>query len=223
MREWSRSIRAVHVALAVVILGTSLVACRTAYYAAWEKLGREKRDLLRRDVAAVREEQQQTSEEFQDALDRLRAVYGSTDSPLERRYDDLRSAHQSAESQANELRGRIRRAETVANDLFEEWESEIGSMQSASLRRSSQHKLARTRERWKGLHAAMLRSEKSMDPVLAQLRDQVLFLKHNLNAQALGTLEAEARSIDRDVSVLVSNLKRSIAEADAFLSTLESD
>jgi Protein of unknown function (DUF2959) len=210
----------VHAVVVLVMLAGILGGCQTAYYAAWEQLGREKRDLLRRDVAAVKAEQQETGEEFQDALDRLRSVYGSTGSPLERRYDDLRSAYESAESQADDLRSRIRSAETVAGDLFEEWQAEIKSMESASLRRSSEQKLARTRERWKGLHAAMLRSEKSMDPVLTQLRDQVLFLKHNLNAQALGTLEAEARSIDRDVSVLVTNLKRSIAEADSFLSTL---
>jgi hypothetical protein len=66
----------------------------------------------------------------------------------------------------------------------------------------------------------MKRSEKSMDPVLARLRDQVLALKHSLNAEALGRLEGEVGAIDRDVDALLADLRRSMAEADAFLGAL---
>jgi len=205
-----------------VLLGVLVAACRSIYYEAWETLGREKRDLLRRDVAAVKQEQTEVAEQFQDALDRLRAVYGSSGSELERRYDDLRREYETSERKAESLRDRIRRAERVASDLFYEWESELATMHNASLKRSSREKLDRTRKRWEGLQAAMARSERSMEPVLLQLRDQVLFLKHNLNAQALGALEAEARTIDRDVASLVTSMQRAISEADAFLSTLGS-
>jgi len=195
-------------------------ACSSAYYGAWEQLGREKRDLLRRHVEDVKQEQQATGEQFQDALERLRAVYGSSGSDLELRYDALRAEYEDSEARAEALRSRIRRARTTAEDLFDEWDEEIGTMQDAALKRRSREQRKATQQRWRGLDTAMERSEKSMEPVLARLRDQVLAMKHSLNAQALGTLEGEVGAIDRDVDALVADLRRSIAEADAFLAAL---
>lgn len=204
-------------AVATLALAT---ACSAAYYGAWERLGREKRDLLRHHVEDVKEEQQAAGEQFQDALERLRAVYGSSGSDLERRYDALRAEYEDAQKRAEALRARIRRARTTADDLFAEWQDEIGTMQDEALARRSREQRAATQRRWRELEAAMQRSEKSMEPVLVRLRDQVLALKHSLNAQALGRLEGEVDAIDRDVGALVADLRRSIAEADAFLAAL---
>ena len=41
----------------------TLAACNTVYYAAWEKLGYEKRDLLKSAVKAARGEQKEAGEE----------------------------------------------------------------------------------------------------------------------------------------------------------------
>jgi hypothetical protein len=57
--------------------------------------------------------------------------------------------------------------------------------------------------------------------VLTRLNDYVLYLKHNLNAQAVGALGAEMTAIQSDVDVLVRDIERSIKEADAFLDTFE--
>lgn len=69
----------------------------------------------------------------------------------------------------------------------------------------------------------MQRVEESMQPVLATMRDNVLFLKHNLNACAIDTLKGELGSINRDASKLVKNMQRSIAEVEAFITTLKAD
>ena len=42
----------------------ALVGCRSAYYSAWETLGKHKRDLLRDDVKHVRDDQQAAAEQF---------------------------------------------------------------------------------------------------------------------------------------------------------------
>ena len=210
-------------AAAAVVAALALagaVACSAVYYGAWERLGREKRDLLRSHVEDVKEEQQATGEQFQDALERLRAVYGSSGTELERRYDALRAEYEDAEARAEALRARIRRARTTAEDLFAEWDDEIDTMQDVALKRRSRSQRAATLERWRGLDAAMTRSEKSMEPVLVRLRDHVLAMKHSLNAQALGTLEGEVGAIGRDIDALVADLERSIAQADAFLAAL---
>lgn len=41
-------------------------------------------------------------------------------------------------------------------------------------------------------------AEDRMEPVLQAFEDQVLYLKHNLNAQAIGALENELATIRQD-------------------------
>jgi len=60
-----------------------------------------------------------------------------------------------------------------------------------------------------------------MDPVLAALHDQVLFLKHNLNARALGSLSGTVDTLQADVARLVEQMQAAIAEANTFVGTLE--
>jgi hypothetical protein len=118
------------------------------------------------------------------------------------------------------VRERIASVEDVAADLFAEWERELGQYTSASLRRSSQEKLEQTRRSYGKLIAAMKRVEARIEPVLTPLRDQVLYLKHNLNAQAIASLRSELVAMETDVSSLIREMEASIAEADKFIRTL---
>ena len=78
-----------------------------------------------------------------------------------------------------------------------------------------------TSNRTRDLHDALKRAEKSMEPVLTQFRDQVLFLKHNLNAQALSSLQKESLNIQDDITKLLAEMDRSIRQADSFIKNLE--
>ena len=70
---------------------------------------------------------------------------------------------------------------------------------------------------------AMNRAEQRIDPVLRPLRDQVLYLKHNLNAHALAAMKGEVVKVDAQVDRLVRDMNRSIAEANKFVETMEKE
>ena len=53
--------------------------------------------------------------------------------------------------------------------------------------------------------------------VLTKFHDYVLFLKHNLNAQAIGSLQGEASKIQIDISKLIADMNESIAQAEKFI------
>ena len=67
---------------------------------------------------------------------------------------------------------------------------------------------------------AMRNAESKIGPVLSVFRDQVLYLKHNLNAKALASLQDESARIEMDVNRLVQDLSAAIAEADRFIETM---
>jgi hypothetical protein len=197
-----------------VLLNTG---CRSAVYSTYEKFGVYKRDLLKKRVIAARNEEKEAGEQFKDALTRLRELYGNQDTPLEKSYDKLKSEYDGSVIKADAVRKRLRDMETVAADLFREWEVEIKEISSESMRNSSRDQLRQTRERYEEMHRALKRAEQSMEPVLVKFRDHVLYLKHNLNAQAIASLKGEAISIQNDISRLIEDMNASIQQADSFV------
>jgi hypothetical protein len=205
--------------LGIVALGL-FTGCQTTYYKTMEMFGKEKRDLLKNRVQEARDEQQKTAEQFKDALTRLRELYGSQGTDLEKMYDKLKAEYDGAETRATAVKTRIDKMETVGRDLFKEWEGEIAQMESAALKSDSRSKLRDTQSKFDALASSMRRAEASLQPVLKQFRDQTLYLKHNLNAQALGALKNEANDIEREVQRLLSDMNASIKQADDFIQGL---
>jgi hypothetical protein len=196
-------------------------ACQTTYYAAWEKLGKEKRHLLRDNVEKARSEQQEAAEQFKDALTRMKEMYGFKGGELEEIYNKMKADYEDSEEQATAVRKRIRNVEQIAGDLFREWETEIREISDQGLREKSRKSLQTSRQNYARLEKAMKRAEASMTPVLKRHRDQVLYLKHNLNAQAIGSLKQEVGAIEVDVQKLILEMEKSIKEADLFLRSFE--
>ncbi len=204
-----------------LVLMAALTGCRSTYYAMWERVGKEKRHLLIDEVTAAREDQAQASEEFKDALTRVKELTGFQGGDLEDAYRRLKADFEDCRHRADVIDDRIRNVEQIAADLFVEWENEIGQITHPTFRSKSRQSLARTRDRYKRLHQAMVKVRNRMDPVLTRLNDYVLYLKHNLNAQAVGALGAEMASIQTDVNVLIRDIERAIKEADDFLQVIE--
>ena len=206
--------------LAVLAVAPLLGSCATAYYQALETVGIEKRDILADRVEDARESQTDAKEQFESALDRYRSVVNVDGGDLEDIYDRLNGELERSQARAQAVEERVGAVESVAEDLFDEWEAEIGEYSDAQLRRRSQQLLTATRTDYRRLMAAMQRAEAAMDPVLTLFNDQVLFLRHNLNARAIGSLEAELDDIERATANLVDEMERSIAEASRFIEAL---
>ena len=190
------------------------------YYASMEKFGREKRDILAKRVAAGREDQEKAKEQFQTTLQAFQELTGFDGGELEKVYNKLSKELERSESRAGQVRERIDGIERVARDLFREWDGEIEKMSSADLRAKSRVLRDDTEDRYGVLIAKMRLAESKMEPVLSAFRDQVLFLKHNLNARAIQSLGSTALEIDDEVAALVKDIEASIAEADAFVASL---
>lgn len=197
----------------VALLG----GCSTVYYKTMEKFGYEKRDILVDRVEDARDSQNDAQETFRSSLERFQSVVDTPDTELKDRYAEISGAYEESLSSAEKVRERIDEVEEVAEDLFDEWEDELDLYESASLRRTSEQQLDETRAQYSQLINRMHQAEDRMEPVLQAFQDQVLYLKHNLNAQAIGSLENELVGIRQDVDALIRNMEQSIAESEAFI------
>jgi hypothetical protein len=206
--------------IAVCAAAPLLTSCSSAYYRALETVGIEKRDILVDRVEEARDSQTDAKEQFTSALDRYRSVVNVDGGDLEEIYDRLATEFERSEARAQAVGDRVAAVESVAEDLFAEWEDEIGQYSDADLRRQSQRLLTDTRADYRRLIAAMRRADAAMEPVLTLFRDQVLYLRHNLNARAVGSLETELADIERATARLIQEMERSIAEASRFIDAL---
>ena len=206
----------------IVLLGLLfLVACQSAYYSAAEKVGYPKRDILVDRVEQSRDAQQVAEVQFQSALEQLSALAEYDGGDLEDMYDAMVSENDRCIEAAVAVRDRIAKVEHVADALFTEWEDEIEIYTNARLKADSTAKLRDTRTRYNDMITVLRRSESKMDPVLAALNDNVLYLKHNLNAKAVTSLKVELGSIEDEITVLISDMRSAIASSDAFIQSMK--
>lgn len=198
-----------------------LSGCETAYYGAMEKVGFHKRDILVDRIEEVRDSQVDVKEQFSSALERFTHELNFDGGELAEAYELVNGEYQDSQARADELTANIDSVENVAQALFDEWNTELQEYSSASLRRQSASKLQETRRNYDRMLKAMRLTETKMAPVLDTLRDQSLYLKHNLNARAIASLKSEFSTLKRDINVLIKDVETSIAAADRFMASLE--
>ncbi|GAB0111066.1 DUF2959 domain-containing protein [Pseudoalteromonas distincta] len=208
------------VSMLIVIL--TLTGCQSAYYSAMEKVGVHKRDILIDRVEETKDSQQESQEEFKSALERLTTLIDFNGGELQDTYNQLNDDYESSLKAANEVSTNINKVEDVAEALFDEWSDELEQYKSASLKRESSKKLTATKRQFDQLLRSMRSAEGKMEPVLTSLHDNVLYLKHNLNAQAVSAIKGEFTNLKRDIQLLMNDMNKSIADSNKFIEQMNS-
>jgi hypothetical protein len=206
----------------VLVLAMTLAACESAYYGTMEKFGYHKRDLLVERVQEAMSAQEDAKQEFQTAYERFASVVHVPPSELRDTYESLDAAFGTAEGEAARVSERIDAVESVSEALFDEWADEIEQIGDSRLRAASARQRSASQREYDELIRAMRRAESRMAPVLDTFRDYVLYLKHNLNAQAIASLRGELSGIETDVSGLIREMEASIALARDFVAGMQS-
>jgi hypothetical protein len=204
----------------LLLAGLLSTGCRSPYYAFMETFGKHKRDLLRSALEDANGANQKAAEQFKDALTQLKELTGFEGGDLEKQYRAFNAEYDACVSRSKTVQDRIEKVDRIARDLFSEWERELKDINNPQLRADSQSKLSQTRARYQEVNTALVRSEATLGPVLMQMKDYVLYLKHNLNARAVGSIKDEALLIENEINKLITEMTRSIQETESFLQIL---
>jgi gas vesicle protein len=200
-----------------------LAGCSSLYYGAMEKAGVHKRDIMVDRVKSARDTQNEVKEQFLTAMEQYKSVVNFQGGDLEMEYEKLNATLEKTEAGADEVRKKIRAVEDVSEALFKEWRSEIKQYNSDTLRQASQRQYDLTRKKYTELIDAMKNAESRLEPALVPLRDQVLFMKHNLNARAIAALGGELTGVQTNVDRLVREIESAVAQADEFIQSLQAE
>jgi Protein of unknown function (DUF2959) len=183
-------------------------------------LGKEKRDILVQRIKEAKKDQDQTKQQLQTTMESFQALTGFQGGSLERNYKRLNSDYENAASQAGKLHDKVQSINQVSNDLFREWQGEISAMGNGKLKSQDTAMLRDAKARQATYLRAMRKTEDQINPVLKAFRDQVLFLKHNLNSRAIGSLKSTSANLQSDVAELIQSIDASSQEADKLITSL---
>lgn len=197
-----------------------LSGCGNPYYSAMETVGVHKRDIMVDRVEGARDAQEDAQEQFKSALEQFDSVVSLEETDLKKAYDRLNDEYEDCVKVAEEVSDRIDAIEDVSEALFDEWEDEIRLYESPELARSSKKQLTETKRRYREMLSHMEKAEQSMDPVLRIFRDNVLFLKHNLNAQAIASLQNEFDGLENEIEQLIERMNDAIESSNAFIADM---
>ena len=193
----------------------------SAYYQSRETLlGHHKRDIVVIHVDQTCTSLKGTRDQFEDALEQFKNIVNVEGTSLEHRYKLLKRQFEYCQAKSDNVSSGISIIEEVSESLFNEWEEELGEYNNRALRAKSRQQLKISRQQYTRLIKTMRKAENRIRPVLAAFQDQVLFLKHNLNAQAIAALQHEFIEIGLDISQLIEVMEITINEASLFVSTL---
>jgi chromosome segregation ATPase len=219
MTQLSGNLQIVRVGCVCVLL-LALTGCASVQYSALEKVGIHKRDILVDRVEDARDAQSETREQLVSAYEELTALIGFEGGELEEKYKRLSKEVERSRDATADLDEHLSDIDRVSEDLFEEWESELDLYSSAALRSDQEQKLKLARRQFATMRERMQAARDRVDPVMAVLSDNVLFLKHSLNAQALAALRGQASVLEGQVDALIRDMQVAIEEADAFISRM---
>lgn len=198
-----------------------LTACQSAYFSALEQVGVHKRDILADRVESAQQSQQDAQQQFKSALEQFSQLIKYDGGSLQRMYEATDAEYQACHKAAEDVSDRINAIEDVAEALFDEWQDELEQYNNSRLRQDSSRKLANTKRQYNSLLKTMRRAEQSMQPVLASLKDNTLYLKHNLNAKAIGALRGEFSEVQRDINRLIADMNKAITQSERFVADLK--
>lgn len=186
-----------------------------------DQIGVHKRDILSDRIERAKDAQIDAKQQFRNALDRFSQELGFHGGELQQVYDNLSEVYQDSQAEANTVSQRIDGVEDVAAALFDEWEDELEQYSSPRLQADAANKLRQTKNQYNKMLRTMRVAEAKMQPVLNTLKDQVLYLKHNLNARAISSLKAEFGGLRRDINILIARMDESIRESEIFIANLQ--
>jgi len=216
-----RSVQSVLLLVFSLLLMVILSSCASTYYGAMEKVGVHKRDILVDRVEDGRDAQAGAQKQFQSALQQFDSIVKLEETDLKKAYDKFDKEYKKCKGAADDVSTKIDKIESVADALFKEWKSELKQYENKDMRRSSEKQLAATKTRYVDMLETMKTAEHSMDPVLRIFHDNVLFLKHNLNAQAIGSLQSEFANLESQIGELVQSMNVAIASSNKFISEIK--
>jgi phosphoenolpyruvate-protein kinase (PTS system EI component) len=122
-------------------------------------------------------------------------VINNKDGDLLTPFKAFHSGLDKVEKQRADIQKKGTEAEIAADAFFAHWQQDLQKFQNDDMKKRSQDRLDKTRERFKEIDKTADEARASYQPLMATLRDHDLYLSNDLNQEAVKTLSKDAKDI----------------------------
>ena len=130
---------------------------------------------------------------------------------------DYRDAVESAVSVSSAIAG----VNQTAITLFEAWREEIGDLTEPRLKADNEAQFTASWQRYEELMQSLQRSEAMIDPVLADLKSNLVYFKHALDKSSVASRKTELSDTGNHTQALINALTSSVVMSKAFQKSMQ--
>jgi len=206
--------------IALVLILSSQGCNNSLGYSFQEAMGTPKRQVLLSRVQDTRDSLKETKKTFASAMQQFGSVYKESGAKLENKYVILKKEYDTCNSKASELRGQIANVKSIGQVLFQEWQKELDQFTNEQMRKLSEVKMQQTREKYVTMTDSMDRVSARITPVMNSMNDQLLNIKHSLNALIVVSLEEELTQLRGHMDSLSADIDASVNHCNAFIGSM---
>lgn len=206
----------------LLFIALLLAGCQSPYLSMMEKAGIPKREILAHRIEDARDAQIKARYQFNRTLERYRQALNASSADQATQLAELQRDYAASQQAADAVKPRVGQVEAVAQAVFDDWERELDQYQSPALRDASAQQLQQAREQYRLLIGKMRSAQSKVLPALGALNDQLLYLRHQQNAQVIGGLQQNYSTVSGTVEPLLTDLQRSIEGAGGLIQRLQS-
>jgi hypothetical protein len=136
------------------------------------------------------------------------------------RYDVLGVEFTRTEQRVREMGEATKRLERMARDYFVDWEARLYEFADPTIREASRRQLDGSRREYERILTDVRRTQARAERVTNAFGDQVRFLRHNLNQQALSALQQPAIELQLEFQDLLTEMDSAAEALDYFAASL---
>ncbi len=176
-----------------LLAASALLALATGCSSTKQSVGIDNVDSLVARVERVHLEAELAKEGLYNAILKLGPLFAPsfTGDPAVA-FEAFAESTETCEKRANRMRSHVAPMRNAAAEVFEQWSASLDEFSSPRMKQRSADRLEATRTRFAEVQETSNAVLTALDEINNSLRDTVLFLGHDFNAQSVAAIEEDA-------------------------------
>jgi hypothetical protein len=162
----------------------------------------------------------ETKVQLMKTMDVYNALLADDATDRKKLYKNLQKEMDNTEQRRLKIGEEAAKMQTEADTLFAQWGESAAAIDNPDLRKRSEERLEATKASYAEIEAVGQKAADLYAPFMKDLQDQITYLGHDLNAEAVASLKPEAAKLNEKAKTLTRSLDDTISTANEKIGAL---
>jgi chromosome segregation ATPase len=162
----------------------------------------------------------ETKVQLMKTIDVYNALMADNAKDRKKLYKNLQNEMNNTEKRRAKIDEEAAQMKTEADTLFTQWAESAAAIEKLDLRKRSEERLEATKASYAEIQSVGQKAADLYPPFMKALQDQIAYLGHDLNAEAVASLAPEAAKLNEEAEALTRSLDDTISTANEKIGAL---